>query len=187
MQSDQKMCRGRNQFVQIRRVKSLRPVHWVVVFAVTVVCTAYILLDTASKVTYVRSQKDPTAATRALDVDHYYKAKLQELSRHLQAQCVRGIAVVFAHNIDVDGTRYSDHAFHVCGGKTWANGRISRTSEDKIQCQEEYANTYKTRVQPKRVTMKAIDVDAWAEREVSADMLRACQWTHAIDVLDGKW
>ena len=181
------MCSGRNKFVQIRRVKSLRPVHWVIVFAVSVICTAFELMDTASKVTFIRSKKNPTAATRALDIDHHYKFKMQQLSARLEAQCVRGIAIVFAHNIDVDGTSYSDHAFHVCGGKTWANGRITRQSEEKIQCQEEYANTYKTRVQPKKVTMKAIDVDAWAEREVSADMLRACQWMHAIDVLDGTW
>ena len=181
------MCGSRNKFVQIRRVKSLRPVHWVIVFIVTVVCTAFILVDTASKVSYIRSKKNPNAATRALDIDNHYKFKMQQLSERLEAQCARGISIVFAHNIDVDGTSYTDHAFHVCGGKTWANGRITRQSEDKIQCQEEYANTYKTRVQSKKVTMKAIDVDAWAEREVSAEMLRACQWTHAIDVLDGTW
>ena len=181
------MCTRQNQFLRMKRVKSLRPVHWIVVFFVTVLGTAFVLMDTASKVSYRRSKKSPVAATRALDIDYHYKYKMQELAGYLEAQCNRGVSIVFAHNIDVDGTVFHDHVFHVCGGKSWLNARISRASEDKIQCQEEFANTYKTRIQPRRVTMKAIDIDVWAEREVSAEMLKSCQWQHGVDILDGNW
>lgn len=187
MSTVKKMCKGSRTFIQIKRVKALRPVHWVIVFVVCVFCTAFMLIETGAHVSYVRSRKNPLAATRALDLDYHYRQKIQTLSEHMQAECVRGISVVFAHNIEVDGTRYNDHAFHICGDKTWANARVLRSSDDNVQCQEEYANTYKTKIRPKKITFKVIDVAAWAEREVTVDMLASCQWQHAVDVLDAKW
>ena len=181
------MCKRSQTFIQIKRVKALRPVHWIVVFGVCVLCTAFLLMESGTNVTYVRSRKDPLAATRALDIDYHYKQKMQTLSKHMQAECVRGVSVVFAHNIEVDGTRYNDHAFHICGGKTWANARAVRSSDDKVQCQEEYASVYKTKTRPKRTTFKVIDVSAWAEREITVEMLASCQWQHAVEVLDAKW
>ena len=181
------MCRAPKTFIQIKRVKSLRTVHWVIVFAVCVVCTAYLLLENGTHVTYVRSRKNPLAATRALDIDYHYKHKVQTLSGHMQAECVRGISIVFAHNIEIDGTRYDDHVFHICGDKRWANARIVRSSDETVQCQEEYASVYKSKVRPKKITFKVIDVAAWADREITVDMLESCQWQHAVDVLDAKW
>lgn len=181
------MCKASKTFIQIKRVKALRTVHWVIVFVVCVLCTAFLLVEHGTQVTYVRSRKNPLAATRALDIDYHYKQKIQTLSARMQDECIRGISIVFAHNIEVDGTRYNDHAFHICGGKTWANARILRSSDDNVQCQEEYANVYKSKTRPRKMTFKVIDVEAWAEREMTVEMLESCQWQHAVDVLDAKW
>lgn len=181
------MCNRSRTYIQIKRVKSLRAVHWIVVFVVCILATAYLLLESDTRVTYVRSKKNPLAATRALDIDYHYKQKLQTLSSYMQAECVRGVSIVFAHNIEVDGTRYNDHAFHVCGGNTWANARAVRSSDDNVQCQEEYASVYKTKTRPRRTTFKVIDVSSWSEREMTVEMLQSCQWQHAVEVLDAKW
>ena len=58
---------------------------------------------------------------------------------------------------------------------------------ETVQCQEEYASVYKSKVRPKKITFKVIDVAAWADREITVDMLESCQWQHAVDVLDAKW
>lgn len=187
MFSAKKMCKTPRTFIQIKRVKALRTVHWIIVFAVCVMCTAFLLIENGTQVTYVRSRKNPLAATRALDIDYHYKYKLQSLSTHMKAECARGISVVFAHNIEIDGTLYNDHAFHICGDKTWANARILRSSDNTVQCQEEYAGVYKSKTRPRKITFKVIDVSAWVEREITVQMLESCQWQHAVEVLDAKW
>ena len=94
---------------------------------------------------------------------------------------------MFGHNVEYNGEVLNDHVFHVCGGLTWLNARIVTKSDARVRCQEEYTNMFKSRVQPKVVSMRAVNVETWSEKEVEGEDTVACRWNHAVDILENRW
>jgi peptide deformylase len=105
----------------------------------------------------------------------------------MEEYCDRGADIVFGHNIMINDIIFNDYVFHVCGGQTWLNAKISVKTEKQVMCQEEFASIFRSVQRAKTVSMKAIDVSTWAEREVTAEGKTACIWQHAVDILDRKW
>ncbi len=97
-------------------------------------------------------------------------------------------ALVFSHNLEIEGKVFNDHVFHICGtGTTWLNARVFPSTEKQVSCQEEFSSIYRTVTRPKQIRMKAIDVNSWSEREVNAEGKDACMWQHAVEILERTW
>ena len=60
-------------------------------------------------------------------------------------------------------------------------------SELRVSCQEEFASIYRSVPRAKEISVKAIDVESWSEREVSAEGKQSCIMQHAVDILERKW
>jgi|TARA_B110000977_G_scaffold196186_1_gene276068 hypothetical protein len=163
------------------------PLHWIVVFLFAAACVSWMLVDTTPEFVFKHSVKYQEAAVKSLQLDDTYRVQMQRVSQKLREFCDRGSHIVFAHNVQFQGERLNDHMFHVCGGSTWINARVVSMSTQLVQCQEEYANTYRTRHKAKEIHMRAVDVDTWSEREVTGSAATACRWQHAIDILENKW
>ena len=101
--------------------------------------------------------------------------------------CDRGSDIVFGHNLLVDDKIFNDYIFHECGGQTWLNTKIMIKTDKQVKCQEEFASIYRSVPRAKVISMKAIDVDSWSEREMTAEGKTSCMWQHAVDILDRKW
>ena len=67
------------------------------------------------------------------------------------------------------------------------NAKISISTDKQVLCQEEFAGIFRSVKRAKSISMKAVDVDTWSEREVFAEGKSACIWQHALDILDYKW
>ena len=170
------------------RVKKLKPMHWILVFVFVILTVAWMLSDTSTGVTYRHSVRHSDAADRVLYVDDPdYRKKVQGLSSYMRQFCDRGSDIVFGHNLLVDDKIFNDYVFHECGGQTWLNAKISVKTDKQVKCQEEFASIYRSVPRAKVISMKAIDVDSWSEREMTADGKTACLWQHAVDILDRKW
>ena len=163
------------------------PLHWCVLLVVSAACVSWMLIDTTSPVKYRHSTKYQPAAVKSLNLDDAYRKRMQGVASVMKGYCKRGSHVVFAHNVEYDGEVLNDHVFHVCGGLTWLNARIVSKSEKQIRCQEEYANMFKSRVQSKVVSMRAVNVESWSEKEIEGEDTVACRWIHAVDILENKW
>tara|TARA_Y100001958_G_scaffold159373_1_gene160607 strand:+ start:4395 stop:4928 length:534 start_codon:yes stop_codon:yes gene_type:complete len=170
-----------------QRVRRLKPVHWALVFLFFVLTLAWMLTDTSSGVVYRHSVRHSDAADRVLHLDDAYRKKIQALEPHMRSFCDRGSDIVYGHNLLVNDVIFNDYIFHVCGGQTWLNARITVKTEEMVGCQEEYASIFRSVPRAKKISMKAIDVSTWAEREVLAEGKVACVWQHAVDILDHKW
>jgi len=145
------------------------------------------LMDTTSGVLYRHSVRHSDAADRVLHLDDAYRHKLQSIEPYMKQFCDRGSDIVYGHNLLVNDIIFNDYVFHVCGGQTWLNAKITVKTEEMVGCQEEYASIYRSVPRAKKISMKAIDVTTWAEREVYAEGKDACMWQHAVDILDHKW
>ena len=163
------------------------PLHWFFILCIAASCVGWMLTDTSPEVDYRHSTKYQPAAIKALHLDEQYRVQMQRVSKVMAKFCDRGSHIVFAHNVEMQGTALNDHLFHECGGHTWLNARITESSPEQVLCQEEFANSYKTRTKAKNVRMRAVDVDTWSEQEVSGSKEHACRWVHAIDILENKW
>lgn len=167
--------------------KKTNPLHWFIVLLVAACCVGWMLIDTDPKTVYRHSTKYQPAAVKALNLDEQYRLRMQLASESMREFCKRGSHIVFAHNVELKGKVLNDHMFHECGGKTWLNARVIESSPEKVVCQEEFANTYKTRKKGKNIRMRAVDVATWSEQEVSGSQEHACRWVHAIDILENNW
>ena len=112
---------------------------------------------------------------------------MQKLHYELKRFCDRGSDIVFGHNLLINGEIFTDHVFHVCGGSTWLNAVVHVRSELRVSCQEEFASIYRSVPRAKEISVKAIDVESWSEREVSAEGKQSCIMQHAVDILERKW
>ena len=66
----------------------------------------------------------------------------------------------------MDDKIFNDYVFHECGGQTWLNAKITIKTDKQVKCQESllvYTGQYLSQV----ISMKAIDVDSWSERDDS--------------------
>ena len=176
-----------DSFISPRKVKKLKPIHWVLIFVFSTLTLAWMLLDTSSGVSYRHSVRHGDAANRVLHLDDDYRKKLQLIDSQLKQYCDRGSDIVFGHNLLINDMIFNDHVFHVCGGQTWLNAKIAIKTEKQIKCQEEFASIYRSVPRAKTITMKAIDVESWSEREMTAEGKTACVWQHAVDILERKW
>lgn len=167
--------------------KKTNPLHWCAILLVSAVLVAWMLIDTTVPVKYKHSTKYQPAAIKSLNLDESYRSKMQMVSAYLKEYCDRGSNIIFAHNVEYEGTVLKDHMFHICGGRTWINARIIKSSGEDIRCKEEYANMYKARIKPNQITMRAVNVETWSEQEVEAEGTVSCTWHHAIDILENNW
>ena len=163
------------------------PMHWCIVLVVSSMCVAWMLIDTTSPIKYQHSTKYQAAAVKSLNLDDTYRQKMQMVASYMKEYCKRGDHIVFGHNVEYNGEMLNDHVFHVCGGLTWLNARIVTKSDARVRCQEEYTNMFKSRVQPKVVSMRAVNVETWSEKEVEGEDTVACRWNHAVDILENRW
>ena len=170
-----------------QRVRRLKPIHWLLVFVFFVLTLAWMLVDTTSGISYRHSVRHSEPASRVLHLDDDYRKKLQSLDTYLQQFCDRGSDIVYGHNLLVNDMIFNDYVFHICGGQTWLNAKITVKTDEMVSCQEEYASIYRSVPRAKKISMKAIDVSTWSEREVMAEGKVACMWQHAVDILDHKW
>ena len=167
--------------------RKLKPIQWVGIFIAFTLCLVWMLLDTSSGIQYRHSVRHAEPAARVLNLDDAYRKEVQRLSTHLQSFCDRGADVVFAHNVLVNDKIWNDYVFHECGGSTWLNAKISVKTESQVKCQEEYAGVFRSVPRAKIISMKAVDVGAWTEREITAEGKTACIMQHAVDILDANW
>lgn len=174
-------------FLKSRRTRRLKPLHWAIIFIFFVLTLAWMLMDTTSGVLFRHSVRHSDAADRVLHLDDAYRHKLQSIEPYMKQFCDRGSDIVYGHNLLVNDIIFNDYVFHVCGGQTWLNAKITVKTEEMVGCQEEYASIYRSVPRAKKISMKAIDVTTWAEREVYAEGKDACMWQHAVDILDHKW
>ena len=174
-------------FARSFKKRSMKPIHWVVLFVIFAVVLAWMMIDTTTGVTFRHSVRRGEPASRVLHIDDDYRIKMQGIASHMAAFCERGSDIVFGHNVDIEGKVVNDHVFHICGGNTWLNARVFSDSDEQVACQEEFSSIYRTVPRSKRVRMKAIDVMSWSEREVSAEGKDACMWKHATEILERTW
>ena len=167
--------------------KKTNPLHWCALALSSAALVAWMLIDTTLPVKYKHSVKYQPSAVKSLNLDDNYRTKMQLVSSYMKEYCERGSNIVFAHNVEYEGSVLNDHMFHVCGGGTWINARIVKSSSEEIRCKEEYANMYKSRIKPKSVSMRAVNVDTWSEQEIEGEGTVSCRWNHAIDILENKW
>jgi len=180
------MCGSSSERLFPHHVQS-RPLRWLIVVVLAAVCVGWMLIDTTSPTKYRHSTKYQPTAVKSLHLDDAYRLRMHRVAAVMQQYCDRGSHIVFAHNVELEGTVLNDYMFHECGGKTWLNARIATRSKTNIRCQEEYANVFKTRVQPKTVEMRAVDVSTWTEVQVEGSNDQSCGWLHAIDILENSW
>ena len=169
------------------KVRKLQPIHWILFFVFFTLVLAWALTDTSSGIKYRHSVRHAEAADRKLHLDDSYRKQVQNIESYMKQYCNRGSDIIFGHNVIVNDKIFNDYIFHVCNGQTWLNAKISVNTEKQVMCQEEFANIYRSIPRAKSVTMKAIDVNSWTEREVTAEGKTSCIWQHAVDILDRKW
>lgn len=169
------------------RVRKLQPIHWMLVFVFFTIVLAWVLTDTSSGFKYRHSVRHAEPADRKLHLDDAYRTKVQRVETYMKQFCDRGSDIIFGHNVLIGEKIFNDYIFHECGGQTWLNARITVKTEKQVMCQEEFASIYRSVPRAKTISMKAIDVSTWAEREVTADGKTSCMWQHAVDILDRKW
>tara|TARA_Y100000992_G_scaffold257472_1_gene191298 strand:- start:126 stop:668 length:543 start_codon:yes stop_codon:yes gene_type:complete len=170
-----------------RKVRKLKPIQWALMFIFSTLVLAWMMIDTSSGIEYRHSVRHGDAANRVLHLDDAYRQKMQKIHYQLKAFCDRGSDIVFGHNLLINKQIFNDHVFHVCGGSTWLNAKIQVRSEKQVKCQEEFASIFRSVPRAKEISMKAIDVETWSEREVSGEGKSACVWQHAVDILERKW
>ena len=170
-----------------RKVRKLKPIQWAIMFVFSTLVLAWMLIDTSSGVEYRHSVRHGDAANRVLHLDNDYRQKMQTIHYQLKQFCNRGSDIVFGHNLLINGEIFNDHVFHVCGGSTWLNAVVRARSEKQVSCQEEFASIYRSVPRTKEISMKAIDVETWSEREISAEGAQSCVFQHAVDILERKW
>ena len=172
-----------------------RPWHWCVLFLLTSVATAWMFYpDATTEVGFVSGtvadlSREPAIVADSLSLlaDHY-KERLLMFRQKSETVCRGKRQLIFGHNVNINNETLLDHVFHECGGTTWLNAAIIEQGTNMIRCKEEYAGIYKERVQPKTVTLRAINVETWTTvRRKSRDAKQACTWLHAIDILNRKW
>ena len=170
-----------------RKIRRLKPIQWAIIFVFSTLVLAWMLIDTSSGIEYRHSVRHGAAANRVLHLDDAYRQKMQKIHYELKAFCDRGSDIVFGHNLLINGEIFNDAVFHTCGGSTWLNPVVHVRSERQISCQEEFASIYRSVPRAKEISMKAIDVESWSEREISADGKQSCMMQHAVDILERKW
>jgi len=170
-----------------RKIRRLKPIQWAIIFVFSTLVLAWMLIDTSSGIEYRHSVRHGDAANRVLHLDDSYRKKMQKLHYELKRFCDRGSDIVFGHNLLINGEIFTDHVFHVCGGSTWLNAVVHVRSELRVSCQEEFASIYRSVPRAKEISVKAIDVESWSEREVSAEGKQSCIMQHAVDILERKW
>ena len=170
-----------------RKVRKLKPVQWMLIFIFSTLVLAWMLVDTTTGVEYRHSVRHGDVANRVLHLDDSYRQKMQKIHFQLKQFCDRGSDIVFGHNLLIKKEIFNDHVFHVCGGSTWLNAIVRPRSEKQISCQEEFASIYRSVPRAKEISVKAIDVESWSEREISAEGKNACVFGHAVDILERKW
>jgi len=170
-----------------RKVRRLKPVHWIIIFVFSTLVLAWMLIDTTSGIEYRHSVRHGAAANRVLHLDDAYRKKMQTIHYELKRFCDRGSDIVFGHNLLINGEIFNDAVFHTCGGSTWLNPVVHVRSEKMLSCQEEFASIYRSVARAKEISVKAIDVESWSEREVSAEGKQSCIFQHAVDILERKW
>lgn len=170
-----------------RKVRKLKPIQWALMFIFSTLVLAWMMIDTSTGVEYRHSVRHGDAANRVLHLDDAYRQKMQKIHYQLKQFCDRGSDIVFGHNLMINNQIFNDAIFHVCGGSTWLNPKIQARTEKQIKCEEEFANIYRSVPRAKEISMKAIDVETWSEREVSAQGKNSCIFGHAVDILDRKW
>lgn len=168
-------------------VRKLKPIHWLIVFVFFTLVLAWVLTDTSSGIKYRHSVRHAEPADRKLHLDDAYMKKVQRIEVYMKQFCDRGSDIIFGHNVMIDDVIFNDYIFHECGGQTWLNAKITVKTEKQVMCQEEYASIYRSVPRAKTISMKAVDVASWSEREVVAEGKTSCMWQHAIDILDRKW
>ena len=107
------------------RVRRLKPVHWFLVFVFFVLTLAWMLMDTTTGISYRHSVRHSEPAARVLHLDDDYRKKLQSLDTYMQQYCDRCSDIVYGHNLLVNDMIFNDYVFHVCGGQTWLNAKIT--------------------------------------------------------------
>ena len=170
-----------------RKIRKLKPIHFAIIFIFSTLVLAWMMLDTSSGIEYRHSVRHGAPANRVLHLDDSYRQKMQKLHFEMKAFCNRGSDIVYSHNLLINGNIFTDHVFHVCGGSTWLNAVLHVRSEKQVSCQEEFASIYRSVPRAKEISMKAIDVETWSEREVSAQGKQSCILQHAVDILERKW
>jgi len=170
-----------------RKVRKLKPIQWMLIFIFSTLVLAWMLIDTSSGVEYRHSVRHGDAANRVLHLNDDYRKKMQNIHYQLKAFCDRGSDVVYSHNLLINNQIFNDAVFHVCGGSTWLNPVIHARTEKQVACQEEFASIYRSVPRAKEISMKAIDVESWSEREISAEGKQSCVFQHAVDILERKW
>ena len=170
-----------------RNVRRLKPVHWVIIFVFSTLVLAWMLIDTSSGIEYRHSVRHGAPANRVLHLDDAYRQKMQKIHYELKRFCDRGSDVVYSHNLLINGEIFNDAVFHICGGSTWLNPVVHVRSELRVSCQEELASIYRSVPRAKEISVKAIDVESWSEREISVEGKQSCIFQHSVDILERKW
>ena len=171
-----------------RKIRKLKPIQWAIMFVFSTCILAWMLLDTSSGVEYRHSVRHGAAANRVLHLDDAYRQKMLKIHYELKRFCDRGSDIVYSHNLLINGEIFNDAVFHICSsGSSWLNPVIQVRTEKQVKCQEEFASIYRSVTRAKQVSMKAIDVESWSEREVSAEGKQSCVFQHAVDILERKW
>ena len=176
-----------NALLGKRKVRKLKPIQWALMFIFSTLILAWMMIDTSSGIEYRHSVRHGDAANRVLHLDDNYRRKMLKIHYQLKAFCDRGSDIVFGHNLLINNQIFGDHVFHVCGGSTWLNAVIQVRTEKQVKCEEEFASIYRSVPRAKEISMKAIDVETWSEREVSAEGKQSCIFGHAVDILERKW
>lgn len=177
-----------NALLGKRKVRKLKPIQWAVMFIFSTLILAWMMIDTSSGIEYRHSVRHGDAANRVLHLDDAYRQKMLKIHYQLKAFCDRGSDIVFGHNLLINNQIFNDHVFHVCStGSTWLNAVIQVRSEKQVKCEEEFASIYRSVPRAKEISMKAIDVETWSEREISAEGKQSCIFGHAVDILERKW
>jgi len=143
-----------------RKVRKLKPIQWSLLFIFSTLVLAWMMIDTSSGIEYRHSVRHGDAANRVLHLDDAYRQKMLKIHYQLKAFCDRG----------------SD-----------MNAVVRPRSEKQVKCEEEFASIYRSVPRAKEISMKAIDVETWSEREISAEGKNSCIFGHAVDILERKW
>jgi len=157
----------------------------------------WILRDTAPVLIqhpHINDLKQPPGSTVGLQKmnDVYWRMKIRHVNQLLTQECTTSNYSLFTHkNIELDTVLMEEAYIHTCEPSTSilnARAVFSGTSTKYVRCQEQYASITKIKERKYPFSLKYISGTTFLpETKVIRTAQEACQWLHAIDIVESRW
>lgn len=124
--------------------------------------------------------------------DVYWRVSVRHVSSILSDVCQKKKYTLLTHkNVLMDGRRMQESYIYSCHeNKPVVNARavVSNAATKTVHCVETYANVTKTVARKYPFSLKYVCGETFVSKTVIIrEALPACNWLHAIDIVDSVW